>query len=456
MVTKSQIHSAHHSTTDPEGYSEAMPIMDAYVELECKKRTQLPLPFRRFNRILVLTSIAVVLSLAILPWQQFIQGQGKVIAFNPLERSVAIEAPLPGRVHEVFVVEGQQVTKGQQIIQITDNDPSLVENLNTQLEDMRQQRQAAVNKLERMQNRVKQVELAFHQAMDIARRKLEAAQASQKAADLNFERTQSLFQDPRGLVSQREYELATLQRDSKAAETLQAEAQILKTELDQYAAIENARASADSAQSDLNKLDKEITDLRIKINQTGTLNVIAPRDGIVFRLQATEGTYLKAGSPLCTIVPESDDLVVEMWVDGNDMPLIREREVTPDGSVLEMGSPVRLQFEGWPAIQFAGWPSVAIGTFGGEVIFVDAMDNGNGQFRVLVAPNPDKITDAKGNTDEISWPAAPVMRQRVAAQGWVLLERVPLWFEVWRQLNGFPPSVRENNKFKVKAEVKAK
>jgi hypothetical protein len=230
----------------------------------------------------------------------------------------------------------------------------------------------------------------------------------------------------------------------------------MKTELDQNASIESARASADSAQSDLNKLDKDITDLRIKINQTGMLHVVAPRDGTVFRLHATEGTYLKAGSPLCTIVPESDNLVVEMLVDGNDMPLIRDREVAPDGSVIVKGSPVRLQFEGWPAIQFAGWPSVAIGTFGGEVIFVDAMDNGNGFFRVLVAPDPDVISDAQGNTEEISWPAPPVLRQGVGAQGWVLLERVPLWFEVWRQLNGFPPSIKENNKFKVKAKIKAK
>ena len=128
---------------------------------------------------------------------------------------------------------------------------------------------------------------------------------------------------------------------------------------------------------------------------------------------------VKPGDPLLTLVPDTADRAAELWVDGNDAPL-----VTP-------GRHVRLQFEGWPAVQFGGWPSVAVGSFGGTVARVDATDDGKGNFRILVVPDKD---------DE-PWPSGRFLRQGVQAHGWVLLDRVSLGFEVWRQLNGFPPVV---------------
>lgn len=104
----------------------------------------------------------------------------------------------------------------------------------------------------------------------------------------------------------------------------------------------------------------------------------SPRAGIVFRLQSTEGTFLRAGSPLCTIIAQTDKPMVEVWLHGQDMPLVTARETGPEGQILREGSPVRLQFEGWPALQIIGWPSLARGTFGGEVVLVDPTDNGKG------------------------------------------------------------------------------
>jgi len=113
------------------------------------------------------------------------------------------------------------------------------------------------------------------------------------------------------------------------------------------------------------------------------------------------------------------------------------------------GSPVRLQFEGWPAVQIVGWPSVAVGTFGGEVVFVDPTDNGKGKFRVVVAPLPDQ-KPRDGKMEPVTWPSNRWLRQGVRVNGWVMLEQVPLWRELWRQLNGFPPVVvdGEPDKFK--------
>ncbi len=128
---------------------------------------------------------------------------------------------------------------------------------------------------------------------------------------------------------------------------------------------------------------------------------------------------VKAGETLAVLVPQTDDRAVELWVDGLDAPLIIK------------GRHVRLQFEGWPAVQFTGWPSVAVGTFGGLVAVVDAAADARGRSRVLVVPDP---------ADE-PWPQGRYLRQGNRANGWVFLSRVRLAFEVWRQINGFPPTV---------------
>lgn len=433
-------------------HHEPMPILDHLANLNCKERTHVPVQIRLVNRILMGLFVFLVLALLFLPWQQFVQGLGKVIAYDPMERSVVVEAPLQGRVEGVHVVEGQAVSKGEVLFKITDNDPSLMENLQRQLGNIEQQRQAATSRIERLKAQLVQTEESLPQAVEMAQKQLEAARFAQKAADLQFERIRALYEDPRGLASQRDFELATMSRDSRRAETLRAEAALIKTKLDMTASIESMQASLDNARGDLNKVEREWTDLQIKINQTGRQLVVSPRDGYVIRLQVNEGTFLKTGSPLCTVIPETDNFVVELWVDGNDMPLIQERVLSPSGEILKYGSPVRLQFEGWPAIQFVGWPSVAIGTFGGEVIFVDKADNGQGKFRVLVAPDPDIIPGQGNEKQVINWPESPVMRQGILAQGWVLLERVPLWFEIWRQMNGFPPSLNKDNPIRKNAD----
>lgn len=434
------------NTREPSGYSDVMPILDHEAPMICLSRTSLPIGFSRLFKALVAIFIALILALLFLPWQQFISGSGKVVAFDPKERSLIVEAPLSGRVESIYVLEGQKVAKGDLLFQVVDNDPDLMKNLLRQKETMLSQQKAANAKLLRLEAQTKDLEASVPQAILIAEKQVEAAKAAKLAAEQQFIRIEKLFKDPRGLVSERDYELAVLSRDKQVAESLKAEASLIKTRLDMNASLEKAFATVESARSDLNKVEKEYNDLEIKINQTGRQLVPAPRDGVVFRVNVTQGSFVKSSTPMCIIIPESDNLVVEMWVDGNDMPLIQEREVDENGKVTREGSPVRLQFEGWPAIQFVGWPSVAVGTFGGEVVFVDATDNGQGLFRVLVAPHPDEIPDGEGGTKEVLWPHQPILRQGVLAHGWVLLERVPLWYEVWRQLNGFPPALNKESK----------
>jgi multidrug efflux pump subunit AcrA (membrane-fusion protein) len=177
------------------------------------------------------------------------------------------------------------------------------------------------------------------------------------------------------------------------------------------------------AQQKLETINKELIDLQTKRSELDRMEIRAPRTGVIQQWNGVEGSdTIKEGDQLFVIVPDATELAVEMKVSGNDMPLIK------------VGDTVRLQFEGWPAVQFVGWPSVAVGTFGGRVNRVFPTDDGKGNFRVLVSPDDSTETD-------VAWPDDRYLRQGVRANGWVLLKEVRLGYEIWRQLNGFPPTV---------------
>jgi multidrug resistance efflux pump len=260
---------------------------------------------------------------------------------------------------------------------------------------------------------------------------LAAAEAARNQTWANFERQRQLYAD--GLASQLTFEKAERSLKEAESKVKQAEAyrnsaereleskqaEAVQKEREAQAKIDKARADFQEASGKVALARKELMDVEVKLARQKSQVVTAPRDGTVLRLLANRGAeMLKAGDPLLVLVPETAQRAVEIWLTGNDAPLVTR------------GRHVRLQFEGWPAVQFAGWPSVAVGTFGGTVANVDATDNGKGQFRILVVPE-----------EGSDWPADRYLRQGVRANGWVLLSQVKLGYELWRQLNGFPPVV---------------
>jgi multidrug resistance efflux pump len=261
---------------------------------------------------------------------------------------------------------------------------------------------------------------------------VEAAGAAVAQAQLNFERQKQLVDE--GLAAELEFEVADRIFKQANAELSQAR-QALTASLEEekarraglgqvqteaQARIESARAEEQNAQSEAAMKEQELADLSIRKAQQDAQLITAPRSGTVFRLYASPGAELvQAGDPLVALLPDAESQAVELWVDGNDVPLIHP------------GRAVRLQFEGWPGVQFGGWPSVAVGTFGGVVAVVDANGDEQGRFRILVVPD----------AEDDPWPSAQFLRQGARANGFVLLDRVALGYELWRQANGFPPTV---------------
>jgi len=406
-----------------------------------------PAPQRAALVARVLVFLFVVSSLAALlaPWTQNIRGRGRVLAYAPNERQQPIEATISGRVEQWFVQEGTHVKKGDPIVQLTDNDESILVRLGAERTAIDVRGIAQSQRVETLRSRIDSVrrsqraEIAAAEAnVQIVQRGVEAAEqdlaavvAELETNDLNLRRQRDLFED--GLVSRRELELAELAaRQSKAkVAAARAKRQAAQNALSQSRAalrrvmastdadIESAEAALQSAETDVASTNAALARLDMGISRQRAQTITAPTDGTILRvIGRLGGEQVKQGEALALLVPDAEDRAVELYVDGNDAALVGA------------GSPVRLQFEGWPAVQFAGWPSVAVGTFGGRVAFVDAADDGRGDFRVVVVPDP----------EDGPWPAASYLRQGVLAKGWVLLNRVSLGFEIWRQFNGFPPT----------------
>jgi multidrug efflux pump subunit AcrA (membrane-fusion protein) len=401
------------------------------------------------SRVMVALMLTTTVALTITPWQQNVAGSGRVIAFHPEERPQNIEALVEGRIAKWYVVEGSKVKKGDPIVDLSDNDPDILMRLGQERTATSGTISAAQKRVQTIEDRIRGLELTLKTGVSAARARvqmavdrvsaaeqsLEAAKSALVTARLQVERQRGLA--AKGLTSTRNVELAELDIQQKTAdveratatlsaaknERISLESELLRVDADSQSRIDEAWGSHASANSDVAKALAEMTKVEVRLARQSTQRVTAPIDGTIFRVVARQsGELLKSGDVIGVLVPQTINNVVELLMDGNDVPLI------------SAGRPVRLQFEGWPALQFSGWPSVAVGTFGGKVLLVDSTDNGQGKFRVLVEADP----------SDGQWPGQNYLRQGVRANGWVLLNQVPLGYELWRQFNGFPPVVSKS------------
>lgn len=431
---------------------------------------------RRFGRFLAVMLVLAIIAALFAPWQQSVTGSGNIIAYSPLERQLVVEAPVKGRIVKWAddIYENAHVDAGQVILEIQDVDPDYLARLREQEAAGQQQLDAAKESLAAGLRNLSAAEASIapfeaqlrayrtvknelvaaadeyvksgEQKVQAETRALEQAQAGLSQAQADYLRQKSLFEKniaselkfqqaeqkyleakakvgkARAYVEAAKNDLEAKRREREAKERkAQVDIEYAQTSLNKAAAdVAKAQSDVAKARSEANKAEQSLAKLKTAVSRQQRQVVTAPREGFILRLLANQGgEMVKEGDPLCVIVPDTADRAVQIWLNGNDAPLVQP------------GRHVRLQFEGWPAVQFAGWPSVAVGTFGGEVISVDATDNGKGQFRALVGP-PD---------DSSGWPADRFLRQGVRANGWILLDEVGLGYEMWRRLNGFPPVV---------------
>lgn len=377
--------------------------------------------------IWILIILVIFLIVLFLPWQQNIRGNGKVTAFNPSNRPQTVETIIAGRISKWHVHEGMSVTKGDTIITLTEVkekyfDPMFLQRMREQIDAKSNSLNSKASKAKALERQIVALKKGMQNKIDQSKAKLEAERVRFKNTENQFQRNKKLFEA--GNIPLTKFQDIEYKYQGSKADLSQAEIELSRVEaeyLDKISKSESdlssTRADLYDGQGDLVKYRNEYANMQIRNEQ---YQILAPQSGTVVKaMKAGVGETIKEGEAVCTIMPGASDVAIEMYIKAMDVPL------------LSKGREVRIQFDGWPALQFSGWPSVSVGTFGGRVEVIDYINSKPGEFRILVIPN---------ERDE-PWPKQ--LRVGSGIKGWAMLDNVPVWYELWRQLNGFPPSLYE-------------
>lgn len=405
--------------------------------------------YKKFN-LIFRGLFAVLIGFLFLPWTQNIRGTGYLTTLRPEQRPQEIQSAIAGRVERWFVREGDFVHKGDTILQLSEvksdyfdvkiadrtqdqirfksfsveDYTDKITALNRQITALKGER---VLKLEQVSNKLLQAKNKV-QSDSIA---YQTAQINKKIAERQYNRANNLYKE--GLKALKEVEEKEVKYQSTLVKLIQTENKWINSKNDVLNArieinrvkrsydekiskanstLSTARASKMQAKSEVSKLEivhanySKRRDLRF---------VTAPQSGYINKtFQSGIGTTFKAGQHLLSIMPANYDMAIATYIKPIDMPLISK------------GVKVRIQFDGWPAIVFSGWDVISYGTYGGEVVAIERFISKNGKYRVLISPDP----------EDHPWPRD--VRIGSGARTIALLNDVPIWYELWRQINGFP------------------
>lgn len=427
------------------------------LKLQSWELVKIPQYLRTYGRRAIKLCLAFFCIVAFVPWTQTITTTGQLSAYTPAERPQEVEAQILGRIKKWHVFEGGRVKQGELILELEDVDPSfmapeLLNLLQQQKVALEQNRKAALERAEQLTSRIKEMNNLVKAAVPSAEarvreaankvlaavQRVTAAKITVDTAELNVNRHRELAE--RGLVSQRELELSIQAAIGSKAELQEAEAQLNEAKQGQVALsygrdqisaevmqrLMDAEAQRAGALADAASAADQLANVELRLSNANMRRiysrVIAPIDGTIVRMaQVGAGETVRPGDKLARISPTSIDKAVELWADGIDAPL------------LNVGRRVKVLFYGIPAIPLPAWPSLMAGTYGGMIKVIDQVDDGKGNFRFWVVPDP----------EDRPWPEQAHVRQGTKAMGWVILNRVPLWYELWRRFNLFPPDYQE-------------
>jgi multidrug resistance efflux pump len=393
----------------------------------------------------------VMLVILFLPWTQNIRARGNVTTLRQEQRPQELNSIIPGKIVKWFVKEGDLVKAGDTVLQISEVkedylDPKLVNRTSEQLDAKQMSVQYYKSKVAttqtqigalgnnrvlkqtQLQNKIQQLQLKLQSdSMENI-----AAGNDYAITTLQYKRQKALYDS--GLVSLTQLEQRNQGFQNAMAKKISAEnklgstrqelliARIEMDAINQDYVEKVSKAQGDQFQSlsqiaggqgDVAKLQNQYSNYNIR---NGMYFITAPQAGQITKAKkAGIGEIIKDGEMLVEIVPDNIEHAVELFIEPMDLPLIAA------------GQKVRFMFDGFPAIVFSGWPKASYGTFSGQVVAVENSVSSNGKFRVLVKEDPEY---------KKRWPEA--LKIGTGTQAIALLKNVPVWYELWRNINGFP------------------
>ena len=442
--------------------------IDKWVDLEKYKSAKVFEDNKGYQNIKKTIWVLSILLLIIvfLPWTQNVSGAGSVTTLKPNQRPQTVQSAIAGRIEKWFVNEGDYVKKGDTILFISEIkedylDPNLVENTGNQVKAKESAVESYENKVKALDMQLNAIESEKNLKYKQAQNKLKQAYLKIKSDSIDFEATKTQLKIARtqfnrsinlnkeGLKPMTDVEEKRMKLQETEAKIITQENKYITSqnevlnatmELNRIVAEyseKNAKASSEKqtalstqfdTEAQVNKLKNQYANYQIR---NGMYYILAPQDGYVNRaLQSGIGETIKEGTSIVSIMPANFDIAVETFVDPVDFPLIHK------------GEKVRVWIDGWPSMVFSGWPGASYGTFGGKIVAKENFISQNGKYRILIAPDE----------SQKEWPKE--LSIGAGTQTIALLENVPIWFEIWRTLNGFPPNYYKPTGKDANAEIK--
>jgi multidrug efflux pump subunit AcrA (membrane-fusion protein) len=404
-----------------------------------------------YRRRIFWIMFTVFVGFLFLPWTQNIRAKGFVTTLYQNQRPQELNSQIPGKILKWYVKEGDFVKAGDTLLQLGEVkddylDPLIVPRTQTQIDqnqnkarfyegkiataaqqigNLEQQRALKLNSLENKLVQInrkieaKKAELAaanidvqqFGDQLTRAKKMLSEGAISK----LDFERRNASYQKALAVATEKQNDLGNLQQDLIINKI------DINNAVQEYAEkIAKAQGDQFTSSGEIAGANEKVASLEIKkqniTNRSGFYFMLAPQSGqVIHAAKAGINEIIKEGEKIVEIVPNDIKYATELFIEPMDLPLI------------DTGRTVRFMFDGFPAIVFSGWPAASYGTFSGKVVAVETNRSINGKFRILVTEDP----------GDRPWPKN--MKLGAGANGFALLKDVPIWYELWRNINGFPP-----------------
>jgi multidrug efflux pump subunit AcrA (membrane-fusion protein) len=406
----------------------------------------------RKSRVIKWFTGTIIMGICILflPWTQNIRARGYVTTLRQENRPQELNSVIGGKIAKWYVKEGDLVQTGDTIAQLTEiKDSYLDPNLIGRTQDQISAKTNGINqyrlKVEAIQNQISALELGLQVktrqlTIKVVSDSMDAMAAENEYAIAETQLKRANIMKDSGLMSTLQIEQRIQAKQSSLAKKISAANKFVnaKSEINQILQeynekIYKARSEMASANSEIAAGEAEIAKLNNQASNYVMRNnfyyLLAPQSGqIVKAAKAGINEIIKEGEKIAEIVPSSPSHAVEIFVPAIDIPL------------LSLGQEVKFLFDGYPAILFSGWPGASYGIFSGQIVAIENTTDAKGNFRVLVAE------------DKTSKPWPKTLKMGVGASSIALLKNVSVWYELWRNVNGFPPDYYETSKDEKKSK----
>jgi membrane fusion protein, adhesin transport system len=425
----------------------------SFIDGEAKNLTSLAniyqRPYSKVIKYFVLSLFFIGFVLLFMPWTQNITSTGKVTTLNPENRPQTITSRIAGRVEKWYIREGDFVKKNDTIAFISEIkdeyvDPQLIGRSEQQIKAKETTLRSYENKIEAVNSQIDALNKTLLLKMEQARNKIIQSKIKVTTDSIEAQTSTSNFKVTedqvkryeelvvKGIISKTDLENRRIKVQEALAkktsadnkfmsaknELLNAEIELNSVQQEYEEKLMKAESDKFSALSFLYEGEGSLTKLQNQLANYSMRKsfyyVLSPQDGYIAKTNVQGiGEIVKEGASLCFIVPTQNEQAVELYISPIDLPLVR------------LGQRVQLVFDGWPAFVFSGWPGLSYGTYSAEIVAFDKVLSDNGKFRLLAKNRGEK------------WPDAIQIGGGV--KGLSMLSNVPLFYEIWRQINGFPP-----------------